>query len=91
MAADHLIIQYADMDVLDDKGRLSFNASDGGKIVDFTGGNCVEGQWRRTTDGTVFFISGVNPETGAPYESRLTLKPGIVWVLVVPQKRSVTY
>lgn len=91
LAADHLIIQYADMDVLDDKGRLSFNASDGGKIVAFTGGNCVEGQWRRTTDGTVFSISGVNPETGAPYESRLTLKPGIVWVLVVPQKRSVTY
>ena len=24
LAADHLIIQYADMDVLDDKGRLSF-------------------------------------------------------------------
>lgn len=91
LAADHLIIQYADMNVLDDKGRLSFNASDGGRITVFTGGTCVEGQWRRTADGTIFSISGVNPETGAAYESRLTLKPGIVWVLVVPRGRSVTY
>lgn len=91
IAADHLIIQYADMDVLDDKGRLSFDASDGGKIAVFTGGTCVEGQWRRTADGTIFSISGTNPETGAAYESRLTLNPGIVWVLVVPQGRRVVY
>lgn len=91
LAADHLIIQYADMDVLDDKGRLSFDASDGGRIVVFTGGTCVEGQWKRTADGTIFSTSGANPETGAAYESRLMLEPGIVWVLVVPQGRSVTY
>lgn len=91
LAADHLIIQYADMDVLDDKGRLSFDASDGGRIAVFTDGTYAEGQWKRTADGTIFSTSGVNPETGAAYESRLTLEPGIVWVLVVPQGRSVTY
>lgn len=103
LAADHVIIQYADMDVLDDKGRLSFDASDGGRIVVFTGGTCVEGHWKRTaSEGTIFSISSAESDTGAEVaagagvesaatESRLTLSPGIVWVLVVPQGRSVTY
>jgi hypothetical protein len=98
-----VIIQYADMDVLDDKGRLSFDASDGGRIVVFTGGTCVEGHWKRTaSEGTIFSISSAESDTGAEVaagagvesaatESRLMLSPGIVWVLVVPQGRSVTY
>lgn len=84
LSADHVVVQFVEVEVLDSKGRLQVGAKDAqsGRMVAFTRGRVIEGTWTHEEGQTTFV---------GPNQQQLALDSGLVWVQMVPLKRSVSW
>lgn len=84
LEAAHVAVQFVHIQVLDDKGRLKLGTpgAQKGRLLMFTGGRVVEGSWVQEGARTDFL---------GPSGEPLKLKPGVVWVHLVPVGRKVTW
>lgn len=84
LAADHVIVQFVDIEVMDPKGRLKVDAKNAqaGRLLVFTRGRMLEGIWTRQSGRTFFMGADQKP---------IVLSPGLVWVQMVPSGRKVVW
>lgn len=84
LGADHVIVQFVDIEVMDAKGRLKVDArnAQSGRLLVFTHGRLIEGTWVRDSGRTRFMGSDQKP---------ILLSPGLVWIQMVPVGRKVVW
>lgn len=83
ITVDNIIIQYTETDIKDDVGRLEIELQGNGKSLIFKNGIVIEGSWeKRGNEWTKFHDNNGN---------RITLKPGVTWIQVVPRSAEVLY
>lgn len=84
IAADTVVIQHVDTEVIDKVGRLDMSTTGTGKAVFLMKGHKVEGEWRKDSRSsrTKFFNSEGD---------QIKLQPGKIWIEVVNQRTSVNY
>jgi hypothetical protein len=78
IVADTVIVQFADVQVIDDVGRLSMKTTGTGDAVVFHGGHAFEGEWHKTrlNERTSWFDAQGEP---------LPVRPGKIWIQIVSQ------
>lgn len=75
--ADTVVVQWADIEVIDNYGRLRMDTLNGGRTMVFRDGHAIEGEWEKnSTDSRTKFIGKSGKE--------IPLKPGKIWVQVLP-------
>lgn len=84
IVADTIVIQEVSEKVLDDVGRLGLSTIGSGNAVVIYDGKRFDGMWRKVslTERTQWFDSG---------GKEILLKPGKIWIEVVPRSVKVTY
>lgn len=84
ITARNILVQKVTSKVLDAKGRLKIDMTEGGKALLFTGGTVTEGSWsRKDLDSPTVFTDNEGKE--------MKLNVGVTWIQVVDDTVSVTY
>lgn len=82
--ADNVIIQYANIKILDEVGRKSIKLIGTNKAVVFQDGISIEGYWQKNDAGsrTIFYDNNDN---------EIELNRGKIWIEVVPTDLAIAY
>ena len=83
LSPSNIIIQYTDMEVIDDIGRLDIRTSGTGKSRLFSQGKTIPGTWKKTLSGVTAFLDN----SGVPF----SLLPGQTWIIVIDNPTKIQY
>ncbi len=89
----NVLVQFVDMEVLDDAGRLRLQTQGKGKAIVFRDGQAIEGTWEKDPS-----INSENPQAPQAFTKfldkngkEIPLNRGQTWIEVVPNGRLVNY
>ena len=83
ISPSNIIVQYTDMEVIDDIGRLDIRTSGTGKSRLFSQGKTISGIWKKTLSGVTAFLDN----SGVPF----SLLPGQTWIVIIDSETKVQY
>jgi hypothetical protein len=83
LSPSNIIVQYTDMEVIDDIGRLDIRTEGSGKSRFFSQGKTIPGTWKKTMAGVTAFLDN----SGVPYP----LLPGQTWIIIIDSSSKVQY
>ncbi|MFW5976829.1 MAG: DUF3048 C-terminal domain-containing protein, partial [Bacillota bacterium] len=83
ITCDNIIIQFVNITIKDDEGRLEINTRSEGEAYIFNNGKVIEGSWKNEEDSWTKYYD--------KDDRRVKLNQGSTWIQVVPISSEVSY